>query len=392
MNPIQVVAYTATSALGVGRPSMTDAIRTQRSGLRPNDFGSDPLQTWIGRVDALETPLPGPWARWDCRNHRLATLGLSADGFLDSVAAMRERHGASRIGLVLGTTTSSIGATEEAYRALDADGRFPVHLQNRDLHTPHSLGRYVQRVLGLCGPCVTVTTACSSSAKAFALAQRWLQLGIVDAAVVGGIDTLCASVLYGFHALQLLSAQPCQPFDADRAGINLGEAAGFVLLERGSGRLQLIGFGESSDAHHMSAPHPTGLGAELALDQALVRAGLTSEAVDYINLHGTATQKNDEVEAAMVARRFGAHTHASSTKGYTGHTLGAAGVMGAVLSLLAIETGVMPGTLNSNRLDSACGPQIRLDTRQGDVRVAITHSFGFGGTNCVLVFGKGLAQ
>ena len=388
--PVSVTAYTATSAVGAGKSAMLAALKDARSGLRPNDFTHKPLPTWIGRVAGLEDArLPASLSAWDCRNHRLAWFGLNADGFLDAVAAARERHGASRIAVVLGTSTSSIGATEEAYRALDDDGGFPAAMRNPRVHTPHSLSAFVQDALALAGPCLTISTACSSSAKAFAVAERLLRLGLVDAAVVGGVDTLCGSVLFGFNALQLVSSGPCRPFDVARQGINLGEAAGFALLERGPGALMLTGHGEASDAHHMSAPDPSGAGAERALDDALARAGITAEQVEHIHLHGTASAKNDEVEAALVARRFGAHTHASSTKGVTGHTLGAAGVVGAVSSLLALETGWMAGTVGSARLDPVCGPQIRLQAARADVRCAVSHSFGFGGTNCVLVFERG---
>jgi 3-oxoacyl-[acyl-carrier-protein] synthase-1 len=205
--------------------------------------------------------------------------------------------------------------------------------------------------------------------------------------VVGGVDTLCGSVLFGFNSLELVSPEPCRPFDAERNGISLGEAAGFALLERGPGRLELLGYGEASDAHHMSTPHPEGLGAERALDDALARAGIDAAAVDHINLHGTASAKNDEVEAALVARRFPATTHASSTKGVTGHTLGAAGIVEAAATLLAIEHGWKPGTVNTRVLDPACGPQLRTDGAAGRVRVGLSNSFGFGGNNCVLVFG-----
>ncbi|MES2989793.1 MAG: beta-ketoacyl-ACP synthase [Pseudomonadota bacterium] len=387
--PIRISAYTATSAVGIGRAAMRAAVAAERSGLRPNDFGPAPLATWVGQVDGLERPLPASLARWDCRNNRLAWLALNADGFPDAVAQARQRVGAGRVAVILGTSTSSIGATEDAYRALDADGRFPAALRSTRVHTPHSLAGFVQDALALEGPCLTVSTACSSSAKAFAVAERMLRLGLVDAAVVGGADSLCGSVLFGFNALQLVSPEPCRPFDRRRAGINLGEAAGFALLERGPGALQLIGHGESSDAHHMSSPRPDGLGAERALDDALARAGIDAAAVDHINLHGTASAKNDEVEAALVARRFGAHTHAASTKGFTGHALGSAGIVEAAFALLAIETGWMPGTLNCEQPDAACGPQLRLRPARGDVRVALSHSFGFGGTNCVLAFSRG---
>jgi 3-oxoacyl-[acyl-carrier-protein] synthase I len=390
--PLRIAAYTVTSAAGLGKAALHAALRESRSALTPNDFGPTPLSTWIGRVAGVEAaPLPKPLAAWECRNNRLAWLGLGGDAFIDAVHAARERHGAARVAVVLGTSTSSIGATEDAYRHLDAAGAFPADNRNPLVHTPHSLARFVHEALDLEGPCVTVSTACSSSAKVFATAERMLRLGLVDAAVVGGVDTLCGSVLFGFNALQLVSAEPCRPFDAGRSGISIGEAAGFALLERDDGgddaALRLLGYGESSDAHHMSTPHPDGLGAERALDDALARAGIDAGAVDHINLHGTASAKNDEVEAALIARRFPATTHASSTKGVTGHTLGAAGIVEAAASLLAIEHGLRPGTVNTRVLDPACGPQVRIAAEHAPVRIALSNSFGFGGNNCVLVFG-----
>ena len=391
--PLRVTASTVTSAAGAGKAALFAAMREGRSALTANDFGVEPLATWIGRVaDVESSPLPNALAAWECRNDRLAWLGLNADAFIDTVQGARRRHGAARVAVVVGTSTSSIGATEDAYRALDAEGRFPADNRNPLVHTPHSLGLFVREALALEGPCVTVSTACSSSAKVFATAERMLRLGIVDAAVVGGVDTLCGSVLFGFNALQLVSPEPCRPFDAERSGISIGEAAGFALLERDDYRgdddsPRLLGYGESSDAHHMSTPHPEGLGAEHALDDALARAGIDAAAIDHINLHGTASAKNDEVEAALVARRFPATTHASSTKGITGHTLGAAGIVEAVASLLAIEHGFLPGTVNTRVLDPVCGPQLRTAGAAGAVHVALSNSFGFGGNNCVLVFG-----
>jgi 3-oxoacyl-[acyl-carrier-protein] synthase-1 len=390
--PLRVSAYTATTSVGTGLAGLREALAHNRSGLRPNDFSSHPLATWIGRVDGLEAaPLPARWQAWDCRNNRLAWLGLQADGFLAHALAARERHGPDRIALVLGTSTSSIGATEEAYTQLDSEGLFPAATRLPRLHTPHSLAMFVQEALDLSGPCITVSTACSSSAKVFADAERLIRLGLADAAIVGGCDTLCGSVLFGFNALELVSPDPCRPFDAHRRGISLGEAAGFALLERGDGPLQLLGYGEASDAHHMSTPHPDGLGAERALDDALARAGVGCERIGYINLHGTASAKNDEVEAALVARRFGPAVHASSTKGMTGHTLGAAGIVEAAVSLLALETGCLAGTANTQELDAVCGPQIRLAPAQAHVDLVLSNSFGFGGNNCALIFGRGAA-
>jgi 3-oxoacyl-[acyl-carrier-protein] synthase I len=387
--PLCVTGFTAICAAGAGRHALAEALRARRTGLSPNDFSTTPLSTWIGRVGGLEhAELPAPFAAWECRNNRLAWLGVVQDGFRERVQAARRRYGANRIAVVLGTSTSSIGATEEGYARLQADGRYPADLQRPIVHSPHSLCDFVQHGLELEGISTTIATACSSSAKVFAHAERLLRHGLADAAVVGGTDTLCGSILFGFNSLGLLSPDPCRPFDPARRGLSLGEAAGFALLEREGEGPWLLGYGESSDAHHMSSPHPDGRGARLAIEQALAAAGLEAEQIDYINLHGTASQKNDEIEGRVVAELFPERTFASSTKGWTGHTLGAAGIVEAVITLLALETGLAPGTLNSSVVDPACGPQVRLHNERRELRYASSHSFGFGGSNCVLLFGR----
>ncbi len=396
MTPLAISAFTATSALGCGVQAHLQALLDMRSGLRPNDFSSAPLPCWIGRVAEVESvQLPPSLAGWECRNNALAWLGLQQDGFIERVEAARSRYGAHRVALMLGTSTASIGATEDGYRRLDADGRLPADLLRPHIHVPHSLCGFVAAALGLQGPSLTVSTACSSSAKVFAHAERLIRLGLVDAAVVGGVDTLCDSVLFGFNALGLVSSQPCRPFDRHRDGISLGEAAGFALLERvdaAPDAPRLVGYGEASDAHHMSTPHPDGLGAGLALRDALARAGLEPDQVDYINLHGTASSKNDEVEAALVTRTFPTTTRASSTKGFTGHTLGAAGIVEAVISLLALREGRVPANLGTGEPDPICGDQFAWTSEQRTLRVALSNSFGFGGNNACLAFARAEAQ
>ncbi|MDR6937871.1 3-oxoacyl-[acyl-carrier-protein] synthase-1 [Luteibacter sp. 3190] len=392
MPPLAIRAYTATSALGRGLDAHADALAASRGGLAPNDFSVAPLACWIGRIAGVEDePLPARFAEWECRNNRLAWLALQQDGFADAVHAARERYGSARVAVLLGTSTASIGSTEEGYRRLE-DGRMPADLHRAVIHTPHSLAGFVAAAFDLDGPCLTVATACSSSAKVFANAERMIRLGLIDAAVVGGTDTLCDSVLFGFNALELVSPEPCRPFDARRSGISIGEAAGFALLERVAGDDDdaplLIGYGEASDAHHMSTPHPEGLGAELALRDALARAGIEPGDVDYINLHGTASQKNDEVEAALVARAFPASTRASSTKGFTGHTLGAAGILETAITLLAMRDGSVPGNLGADAPDPLCGPQMAWTREERDIRIALSNSFGFGGNNACLAFAR----
>ena len=389
--PLAITAFTATSALGHGRGAHAAALRNARGGLRDNDFTRVPLPCAIGRVDGLESaPVPDAFGEYDCRNNRLAWLGINADGFLDAARALIERHGADRVALIVGTSTSSIGATEEGYRALD-DGRLPEYLRKPALHTPHSLGLFLEAVLGTRGPCLTVATACSSSAKIFAKAERMIRLGTADAAILAGIDTLCDSVLFGFNALELVSSQRCRPFDTARNGISIGEAAGFAIVERdGDARApRLVGYGESSDAYHMSTPHPEGRGARLALSDALARAGLAASDVDYINLHGTATPKNDEVEAAVLAEVFTSRVRASATKGFTGHTLGAAGILEAAITLIAMEQGFVPATLNSRDAEPIVAAQLAIRREERTIRVALSNSFGFGGSNCTLAFAAG---
>ena len=387
--PLAVAAYSATSALGRGLDAHLEALRAGRGGLTANDFSSAPLDCFIGRVAGMENaPLPVRFAPWECRNNRLAWLGLQQDGLSDAIAESIARHGASRVALVLGTSTASIGASEEAYRRL-ANGHFPPDLQRPGIHTPHSLTAFVAEAAGIAGPALTISTACSSSAKVFASAERMIRLGLVDAALVGGVDTLCDSVLFGFNALELVSPQACRPFDARRNGISIGEAAAFALLRRADDAPhapRLVGYGESSDAYHMSTPHPEGRGARMALDDALARAGLDAAQVDYVNLHGTATPKNDEVEAGVLAERFPASARASSTKGYTGHTLGAAGALEAVFALLALEYAFVPGNLGCENPEPVCADRLALHAEERDLRVALSNSFGFGGNNACLAF------
>ena len=388
--PISISAYSILSALGAGVAPTWDAIETGSSGLRPNDFPGCELDTWIGRVpDERLAPLPADLDGLESRNNRLALAGLLSDGFLERARAAVEFFGARRVGVIMGTSTSSIGRTEEGYGRLLEGDAFPAEWIQPEVQNPHSPGHFVALVSGAAGPAMTIGTACSSSAKVFASAARWLHLGLVDAVVVGGVDSLCLSVLYGFHSLQLVSARPCRPFAVDRDGISIGEAAGFALVTRPGdleGRLFLAGFGESSDAHHMSSPHPDGLGAELAIRDALDRAGLRPKDIGYINLHGTATRANDVVEAAVLKRCFPETVLASSTKGWTGHTLGAAGIVEAVMTMESLLRQTAPGTLNAGRLFDDCPASILTGNREYRARSAMSNSFGFGGSNCSLVF------
>jgi 3-oxoacyl-[acyl-carrier-protein] synthase-1 len=294
MQPIAITGYSIVNGLGAGHDTVLDALHSRKPGLRRCDFETVDLDTWIGRVDAVDdVRLRADLEIYDCRNNRLAQLALESDGFADAVAAAREKYGTARIGVFMGTSTSGILQAELAYRRRDSQtGALPADFAYAPTQNNFSLAAFVQGYLSLKGPAVTVSSACSSSAKVFGNAARMMAAGMCDAAVVGGVDTLCLTTLYGFNSLELLSRTPCRPFDARRDGISIGEGAGFALLEKSGGPQDplLMGVGESSDAHHMSTPHPEGLGAKLAMERALIAAGLQPEAIDYINLHGTASK------------------------------------------------------------------------------------------------------
>lgn len=374
---------------------MLSALRNRRTGLRPCDFETVALDTYIGRVEGLESVrLNDELTDFHCRNNQLAQLALDTDGFIDACRHARTQYGASRVGVFLGTSTSGILSTELAYRRRESEsGPLPADFHYAETQNNYSLAAFVQRALALTGPAVVVSCACSSSAKVFASAARMIEAGTCDAAIVGGVDSLCLTTLYGFHSLGLVSEAPCRPFDADRNGISIGEAAGFALLERprsdGAGaNPYLLGVGESSDAYHMSTPHPEGLGAQLAMGRALRSANLEPADIDYINLHGTATRTNDATEDVAVHAVFGADVPCSSTKGWTGHALGAAGITEAIISLLSIRENLIPGLLNTRELDSAHKSALQLDNREAKVERVLSNSFGFGGSNCSVVFGR----
>ena len=394
MSPLAISAFSASSALGTGQAATLAALREGRGGLRHAGFDLIEAPMWLGEAPGVdEERLPPPLAAWDCRNNRLAWQGLQADGFAARVDAARQRHGAHRIAVLLGTSTSAILQTEIAYRHRDAaTGALPADFRYPQTHSTGSVAAFVREALRLQGPAAVVSTACSSGAKVFAQAARWIELGLIDAAVVGGVDSLCLTTLCGFNALELLSPQICRPWDGGRRGLSIGEAAAFALLEReADAPAWLLGCGESSDAHHMSTPHPEGAGAVAAMRQALASAGLAATDLDYLNLHGTGTPSNDAVEDLAVTGVFGDTLPCSSTKGATGHTLGAAGALEAVISVLALQHGLLPGGLNRQSPDPALRCRYLDAPRAATPRRVASNSFGFGGSNACLVFGRSAA-
>lgn len=391
---IVLTAYTLVNAIGRGCGEILDALLACRSGLHPCDLEFADLPMYVGRVPDIESQGMAPALHaFDSRNSRLAQVGLRTDGFSQAVAAAVERYGADRIAVVMGTSTSGMLEAELAYRRRDpATGALPPSFSYRHSQNIFSTGDFVRQFLGLRGPALVISTACSSSAKVFGAAQRMISLDVCDAAVVGGVDSLCGTTLYGFSSLELISPTPCRPADAARDGISIGEGAGFAMLERAeqageAARIALLSYAESCDAYHMSTPHPDGLGAQIAMKTCLTKAQLAPQDIDYINLHGTASKINDAMEDKAVASLFGTTTPCSSTKGWTGHTLGAAGITEALISCLCIENGLLPGSLNTTTVDPSFGSRVVLRNERSRVRRVLSNSFGFGGNNCTLVFG-----
>ncbi|MCB1888552.1 MAG: beta-ketoacyl-[acyl-carrier-protein] synthase family protein [Rhodocyclaceae bacterium] len=395
MTPILLSRLTAASCIGTGLAATRAALRAGRSGLAPCRFEDATLDCWIGEVPGVDAvALPPALSRFDCRNNRLAQLALGQDGFADAVADAARRYGAHRVAVLLGTSTAGILNTEHAYRRRDpASGALPADFDYQGSHNIASVSDFVRHACQLAGPALAVSSACSSSAKVFATAARMIETGVIDAAVVGGVDSLCLTTLYGFNSLELLSPEPCRPFDAGRRGISIGEAAAFALLERTPASppgdtVLLTGYGESSDAHHMSSPHPEGHGARLAMAAALDRAGLESGQIDYINLHGTATPSNDSAEGRAVADLFGRRVPANSTKGYTGHALGAAGGLEAVIAAIALQDGFIPASAGTRTADPDIAIDYASNARERSLTHVLSNSFGFGGTNASLIFSR----
>jgi 3-oxoacyl-[acyl-carrier-protein] synthase-1 len=392
MRPLKITSSTLVNSLGCGTGATYTALQNMDSGLRKADNSQVQFDTWIGRVAELEDhPLEGKFIQFDCRNNRLAKLSLDTDNFRASVDKACDRFGTHRIGVILGTSTSGIASTEQAYQHRDKQsGTLPDSFDLLNTHNIHSLVTFCQQYLGTDGLGLTISTACSSSAKVFAAAARYIESGVCDAAVVGGVDSLCLTTLYGFHSLELTSTQPCRPWDLNRDGISIGESAGFVLLEKADDSSDVVfkSYGESSDAYHMSTPHPEGVGAAIAMQQALARAHLTANDIDYINLHGTATLSNDAAEDQAIAGIFGVETPCSSTKGWTGHTLGAAGITEAIISMLVLENDFLPANLNMADKDPALSANILTQNIHKSVDNVMSNSFGFGGSNCSLLFGR----
>ena len=382
---LPVTGFAVGNALGANVHEVANALEEGRSGLGPCPWDL-PFETACGVFRGPLEPLPRSLSAFDTREARMALAVLS--GLDDEVARAVRRWGRDRLALVIGTSTGGILETELAYLARTVTGSLPEGFDLDRQHAFHGVLEVLRARTGATGPAYVVSTACSSSGKVLASARRLIAAGVADAVLAGGVDTLCQTTLRGFESLQALSRRACRPFSADRDGLSIGEGGAFLLVEReGEGRVLLRGVGESSDAFHMSHPHPDGLGARLAMEAALRQAGIEADAVDHVNAHGTGTVANDVIEASAIAAVLGRGALVTSTKCYTGHLLGAAGATEAVLAALAIERGFVPATVGAAPLD----PRIQIDVcvkgAKRLVRTAMSNSFAFGGSNVSILLG-----
>ncbi|GLQ46752.1 beta-ketoacyl-[acyl-carrier-protein] synthase II [Dyella lipolytica] len=380
--------------LGAGKSAIAGALFAgDTSGIRAEQGWIPGHAPPLGSVHAELPPIPAALAdRRDNRNNRLL-LAAAQEIEIDIRAAI-QRYGHARIGVVLGTSTTGIEEATQGIGAYRRDGAWSADYRysHQELGAPAA---FLSEWLELAGPCYSISTACTSGARALLSAQRLLRLGLCDAVLCGGVDTLCRLAINGFHALEAVDMQRCDPFSQHRRGINIGEAAVLFLMTREAGPVQLLGGGASSDAYHMSSPDPQGTGAQKAMQDALRNANLDAAQIDYINLHGTATEHNDSMESLAVAATFGQTVPCSSTKSLTGHTLAAAGALEAAFCWLSLADDRAERRLPPHVWDGEADPalpslafvQAGDHLPAGGRRYLMSNSFAFGGNNSSLILG-----
>lgn len=390
VQPLTISAVSLACGLGAHLDDVRASLRAGRSGLsRWGEAQGLPFETWFGALPpGVERALPPALADRDTRQARVAWGTLAP--MRASIEAAVGRYGADRVGVIVGTTTGGMGDTERRVEALRANGRFEDGYSLRRQHNAHATADLVADLLGLQGPVFVQSSACSSSAKVLGSAQRLIAAGLLDAAVVGGIDTACRYTLLGFHSLGILSGHRCRPLSVEREGINLGEAAAWLLVERPHvdvpARARLLAVGETSDAHHATQPRPCGSGLRAAVQEALDGAGLQPADLDLVNAHATGTPLNDAAECRAFAGWLPETVPVVGTKGWTGHTLGAAGAVEAVLAVMALEDGWLPGTLTQGAsLPEGRGLCLPREPVSGPFRRALSTSAAFAGHNAAVL-------
>ncbi len=387
LNALGMLCSVGDSAAAVKR-----RLVEQRTGMTiSNDFGLAqplPLGLYQGELPAI----PLVENKWQSRNNQFALVALRQ--IEAEVENAIKRHGAGRVGVIVGTSTSGIAESEPAIRRWVQEGVVPDDY-DYGIQEMGATADFVATVLGVQGPVYGISTACSSGAKALASARRLIQAGICDAVIAGGVDTICRLTVQGFSSLEAVSDERCNPFSQNRKGINIGEGAALFLVTAEANGVELLGVGESSDAHHISAPEPSGSGAKACMNAALQDAGIAASDVDYVNLHGTATALNDQMESLAMAEVFGSQTCCSSTKPFTGHTLGAAGAVEAAICWLTLHQdatdGWLPVQIWDGKQDSELAVINLVDAKaqlDQPLNYALSNSFAFGGNNISLLLGR----
>ncbi len=395
--PYPITAYGLCCGLGRDTATVLSALHAGSRGLRDVPF-EVPFDAITGTVPGELPPLPPGLTHKESRTGRLALLGLT--DVLPALIAAKERWGAARIASVLGTSTGCIDRTEHVHfdwfgiRGAPEPPSLPADYVYLEQHPFHAFADLVTAAAGLEGPSFVVSTACSSSAKVFSSARRLLDLGLADAVLVGGVDGLCNTTVRGFHSLGVMAPEPSRPFGSDRPGMNVGEGAAYLLLEREprggeTPKAWLRGVGETSDAYHMSSPDPEGLGARRAMEAALAQAGVGPDAVGYVNAHGTGTKYNDAAESKALVSLFGTEVPVVSTKALTGHTLGACGAVEAIFTIVALEQGWVPAGVGSHPLDEEVSIHVPAQVIERPLRYALSNAFAFGGNNASVLFERG---
>lgn len=327
-------------------------------------------------------------AHFQSRNNQLALKAYQQ--ISATVDRLKEKYSEQRLGVILGSSTSGISQGELAMIAKQQSGAFPEEYDYR-VQEMSNVAEFISLVAGLSGVCMTISTACSSSAKTFITASELIGSGVIDVAIVGGVDSLCAMTVNGFSALESTSKGICNPSSINRDGINIGEGAALAVISGEKSDLRFFSGGESSDAHHMSAPHPEGRGAIDAMQQALTKAQLSSQQIDYINLHGTATPKNDAMEAIAISNLFPHQPFVSSSKGCIGHTLGAAGATEIGFCCLVLQHQKLAPHVWDKEIDPEL-PQLNWvenhTDNKSEIRYCLSNSFAFGGNNVSLIVGR----
>ncbi|WP_040265790.1 beta-ketoacyl-[acyl-carrier-protein] synthase family protein [Pseudomonas rhodesiae] len=374
-------------ALGRGQAEVSRRLFTgDCSGMRAESGWVPERVLPVGGVQGELASIPPELGQQSSRNNQL--LLEAALQIEEEIRQAIHTYGASRVGVVLGTSTSGIDEASRGIAEYLRDNRFPgtYDYQQQELSAP---ANFLADWLQLSGPAYVISTACTSSARALMSARRLLDLDLCDAVICGGVDSLCKLTLNGFSALEAVSDTRCNPFSRNRDGINIGEAAVLFLMSRQPAPIALLGSGASCDAHHISAPEPSGKGALQAMRKALACAKLAPEQIGYLNLHGTATQHNDAMESLAVASLFPDGVSCSSTKPMSGHTLGAAGALEAAFCWLSLRHGQVPPHVWDGEADPAL-PALQW-ARAGEplknTRL-MSNSFAFGGNNVSLIIGE----